>query len=143
MNLPIITNSTELEKLVEEIGFLPMFRSSIEGFSLEDCTPKKYWFVKGVEGPWEWREQIAEKGNIAYAKLFNKKAGFVNLKWYPEIANYRRDGYDFDSRYEDGLASRQCKIIIDLLTKHDSLLSPEIKSYGSLEKRDLRALRQP
>lgn len=107
-----------------------MFHSNIAGFSVEECTPSQYWFVDGVEGPWEWREKIAAEGNIAYAKLFNKKAGFVNKRWYPDLVNYRRDGYDFDARYEDGLASRKCKVLIDLLTEKGDLLSTELKEFG-------------
>ncbi len=32
---------------------------------------------------------------------------YVSAKWFPDFANYRRDGYDFDARFEDGLASFQ------------------------------------
>jgi hypothetical protein len=80
MKLPIIHNVQELETLIHEIGFLPMFHSKISGFSLEECTPKDRWFVKNVEGPWEWREAVAQKGEMAYGKLFNKKTGFVSQK---------------------------------------------------------------
>ncbi|MDP4091374.1 MAG: hypothetical protein Q8930_19180 [Bacillota bacterium] len=134
MKLPYIHNESELQQLIEEIGFLPMFRSNIAGFSVEECTPRQYWFVDGVEGPWEWREKIASAGNIAYAKLFDKKAGFVSKRWYPDLVNYRRDGYDFDARYEDGLASRKCKILIDLLTEKGNMLSTDMKELGGFGK---------
>lgn len=135
MKLPVIKNAQQLAELVREIGFLPMFRSEIAGFSLEECTPAGYWFVKGVEGPWEWREEIAEAGEIAYAKLFNRKAGFISRAWYPDFANYRRDGYDFDARYDDGLASMPSKRIMDVLLEHEQgLLTTELKvlaGFGS------------
>jgi hypothetical protein len=134
MKLPKITSPYELESLVNEIGFLPFFRCGIAGFSLEECTPSNYWFVEDVDGPWEWKGTVAEKGEIAYGKLFNKKAGFVSKKWYPYLANYRRDGYDFDTRYEDGLSNYKCKKIIDLLTEHGSLLSYELKQLGGFGK---------
>ncbi|WNS46129.1 hypothetical protein [Paenibacillus sp. MMS20-IR301] len=128
MKLPLIKNPRELAELIREIGFLPLFRCGIEGFSLEECTPPGYWFVKDVEGPWEWRERIAEEGEIAYAKLFHKKAGFISREWYPDFANYRRDGYDFDARYDDGLASMASKMIMDVLLEHtEGLLSSELK----------------
>lgn len=59
MKLPVIKNARELAGLVREIGFLPLFRCEIDGFSLQECTPAGYWFVKDVEGPWEWREEVA------------------------------------------------------------------------------------
>jgi len=105
MKLPMIRNAAEMEQLINEVGFLPYFKSEIQGFSLEDCTPLELWFVDGVEGPWEWREKIVEKGDIAYGKLFNKKTGFVSKNWYTDLVNYRRDGYDFDAHYDDGLSS--------------------------------------
>ena len=49
--------------------------------------------------------EVARRGIAAYGKLFNKKARLVSRAWYPDLANYRRDGCDFDARYEDGLAS--------------------------------------
>lgn len=130
MKLGKVTNPLELEALVDEFGFLPFFRCEIPGFSVEECTPAGYWFVNGVDGPWEWKGTIAERGEVAYGKLFNRKAGFVSKQWYPDLVNYRRDGYDFDARYADGLASRKCKIIIDLLTEQGPMLSYEIKHLG-------------
>ncbi|MBQ7677869.1 MAG: hypothetical protein IJT32_06505 [Lachnospiraceae bacterium] len=38
----------------------------------------------------------------------------------PVFANFRRDGYDFDSRYEDGLVSHREKLIMDLLIGRDA-----------------------
>ena len=52
-------------------------------------------------------------------KFFAGKAGFISLRWLPFFANYRREGYDFDSRWEDGKASRREKNIMDLLTDRD------------------------
>ncbi|MEK3672386.1 MULTISPECIES: AlkZ-related protein [unclassified Paenibacillus] len=135
MKLPVIKNARELADLVREIGFLPLFRCEIDGFSLQECTPAGYWFVKDVEGPWEWREEVAAGGEIAYAKLFNKKAGFISKAWYPDFANYRRDGYDFDARYDDGLASMPSKQIMDVLMEHsEGLLSNELKQLAGFGK---------
>lgn len=135
MKLPVIKNARQLAALVRDIGFLPLFSCEIAGFSLQECTPRGYWFVKDVEGPWEWREEIAAGGEIAYAKLFNKKAGFISQDWYPDFANYRRDGYDFDARYDDGLASMASKRIMDVLMEHEAgLLSSDLKQQAGFVK---------
>ena len=116
-----ITSAMELEALVQQMGFLPFFPCSIPNFSIEEFTPSRYWFVEGVEGPWEWRMELARRHVVAYGKLFSKKAGLVSREWYPDLANYRRDGDDFDARYEEGLANHREKRIID----HLGLLFPE------------------
>ena len=70
---------------------------------------------------------MAHRGVVAYGKLFNKKAGLVSREWYPDLANYRRDGYDFDARYEDGLASYKEKCIMDVLLRDGPTLSKDLK----------------
>ncbi len=123
MTLPRITTEKQLSALVHEIGFLPMFHSCVEGFSLEDCTPEDYWFVDGVDGPWEWKGYVLD-GTIAYGKVFNKKAGFIDRAWLPDFCNCRRDGYDFEGFFEDGFVSYKSKAVVDTLSR----LGPRISS---------------
>ena len=66
-----ITSAMELEMLVQQMGFLPFFSCSIPSFSIEEFTPSRYWFVDGVDGPWEWRMELARRGVVAYGKLFS------------------------------------------------------------------------
>ena len=130
-----IKSSKELSDFINDIGFLPLFKSNIEGFSVEELTTANSWWAgKSEEDPWEWREVIAAEGKIAYGKLFSNRAGFVSKEWYPYFAAYRRDGYDFDSRYEDGLASHRTKKIIDTLTECVILPSNEIKTIAGFGK---------
>ena len=124
---PEITSAMELEALVQQMGFLPFFLCPLPNFSIEEFTPSRYWFVEGVEGPWEWRMELARRGVVAYGKLFSKKAGLVSREWYPDLANYRRNGYDFDSRYEEGLASHREKRIMDVLLREGPTLSKDLK----------------
>lgn len=127
MPKPKVTSAMELEALVQQIGFLPFFPCSIPNFSIEEFTPSRYWFVEGMEGPWEWRMELARRGVVAYGKLFSKKAGLVSREWYPDLANYRRGGYDFDARYEEGLASHREKRIMDVLLRDGPMLSKDLK----------------
>lgn len=133
MKFPKLRSASQLLNLVEDIGFLPFFHNETEGFSVEECTPDGYWFVEGVEGPWDWKSEIAQGKKAAYGKFFHGKAGYVSAEWFPYLSNYRRDGYDFDSRYDDGLSSRQDKNIITYLSEHGGVLSTEIRealNYG-------------
>jgi len=112
IKLPTIEEKDELCSLIEDIGFLPLFKCSIPGFSVEDITVWERWFSDddSEHDPWKWRKAIAAQGEIAYGKLFNGKAGYISKKWYPKFVNYRRDGYDFDSLYDEGLAPRRAAI---------------------------------
>ena len=116
---------------VNEIGFLPLFRNNIPGFSAEEHTHSRSWWSEDPEqDPWIWREIIARSHQFAYGKFFDKKAGFISKEWLPVFVNYRRDGYDFDAKWEDGLASRREKSIMDLLTGRDDdgdMTFPEIR----------------
>ena len=136
MPKPKITSAMELEALVQQMGFLPFFPCAIPDFSIEAFTPSRYWFVEGVDGPWEWRMELARRGVVAYGKLFAKKAGLVSREWYPDLANYRRNGYDFDARYEDGLATHREKCVMDVLLREGPTLSKDLKrlaGFGSLK----------
>lgn len=134
MPQPKIHNAKELEALVQQMGFLPFFTCAVPNFSIEEFTPSRYWFVDGVDGPWEWRMELVRRGVVAYGKLFAKKAGLVSREWYPNLANYRRNGYDFDARYEDGLASHREKRVMDVLLREGPTLSKDLKrlaGFGS------------
>ncbi len=130
-----IKTSVELTQLINKIGFLPLFKNSVKGFSVEEITAtNSWWSGDAVEDPWAWREVIASEGSIAYGKLYGSRAGFVSKEWYPYLASYRRDGYDFDSRYEDGLASHRAKKIMDVLELRDEMLSNELKVQAGFGK---------
>ncbi|MCM1543416.1 MAG: hypothetical protein NC121_19470 [Blautia sp.] len=129
-----ICSQSDLARIVQEYGFLPLFQNDIPGFSVEEHTPAEFWFVDGEDGPWEWKGPVIRQTGCAYGKFFRGKAGFISAMWYPDFANYRRDGYDFDARYEDGLAAYQDKTVYELLAGYDSLLSGELKQLGGFGK---------
>lgn len=129
-----IQSADDVIRLIEDIGFLPFFANRIPGFSLEECCPKELWFEEGVDGPWEWKGPILRSGKCAYGKFYEGKAGFVSRAWLPDFANYRRDGYDFDARYEDGLASYKDKGIFDTVSAHGALLSKRLKVICNYRK---------
>ena len=135
----------ELINYVNEVGFLPLFKNGISGFSAEEHVSDLFWWTGDLDqDPWEWREIIARSHQVAYGKFFDKKAGFISLAWLPHFANYRRDGYDFDARWEDGLASRREKMIMDQVTQKVAdgdtvfpdirILSTELKKQAGFGK---------
>jgi len=128
-----ITSPAALDAAARELGFLPFFKNSIPGFSIAERTPPELWFAKDVEGPWEWKGPVIRLGNCAYGKFFKGKAVYISLDWLPDFVNCRRDGYDFDARCEDGLASWHEKRVYEVLSAAGSLRSRELKNdcgYG-------------
>jgi hypothetical protein len=62
--------------------------------------------------PWEWRMRVLdERNDIAYAKVFFKKSGFITKEWYPYFLAVRRSGLSFDEAYENGKISHFAKRI--------------------------------
>lgn len=135
MNNFEIRSASDLARLVQSYGFLPLLKNHISGFSVEEHTPPELWFVDGVEGPWEWKGPVIRETGCAYGKFFHGKAGFISMEWFPDFANYRRDGYDFDARYDDGLVRHQDKLVYDVLMEHPSLLSREWRKLVRMKKR--------
>jgi hypothetical protein len=123
-----IASPEDLVRRVDELGFLSFCRSSIPGLSVEELTPSEYWFVKGVDGPWEWRQQAIDR--FAYGKLLGRNAGIVSHEWFPALCSHRRDGLDFDARYEDGRVPQMGKRLYELIRERPRS-TPELKSLVS------------
>ncbi|MCR5575772.1 MAG: hypothetical protein K6F56_02055 [Oscillospiraceae bacterium] len=125
----------ELIDRVNACGLLPLFRNSVPGFSVEEMTcPEDWWCGDPARDPWIWRTLCARSGELAYGKFFGSKAGFVSLEWLPVFANWRRDGYDFDARWDDGLASLRQKKLMDLFADGTEYFTYEAKQRAGFGK---------
>jgi len=122
MHLPKISTRAELRELVEEIGFIPLFDGSLPGFSVQSLKKGGWWSDDPAEDPWLWRQMIAAEGDLLYGKFLERKAAFFSQEWYGIFANFRRDGYDYDARYNDGLSSYREKKIMDLFFETENCL---------------------
>ncbi len=125
----------ELEAFINKVGFVPLFKNKIKGFSIEERTcPTDWWCDNEERDPWIWRQIIAKKHSIAYGKFFSGKAGYISKEWLPLFASIKRDGYDFDSRWDDAKAPIRHKKIMDLFLDNNELLSFEIKELAGYGK---------
>lgn len=123
------------KEIINEYGFLPLSDGTIKGFSLSALTYGLPWFSGEENDPWGWRAIIAAEGDIAYGKFFEKGSAFVSKKWFGALLNYRRDGYDFDARWDEGIAKHREKLIMDLFMENDNILpSYEIKEKAGFGK---------
>ena len=123
----------DLVSAVERFGFVPLFMNSIPGFSVEEHVAREAWF--GSEpGVWEWKGPVIREARCAYGKFFERKACFVSRDWFLDLANYRRDGYDFDALFDDELAPIRDKELYDVLEPRVPILSKELKEIGNYRK---------
>ena len=132
-----IESKDDLIWLIDTLGFVPFFENEIEGFSIEEHIAPGHWFDDSEDGfwdAWEWKGPVIKEAHCAYGKFLRGKAMYVSSKWFPDFANYRRDGYDFDARYEDGLAAYEDKYLYELIESSAPCLSKELKREGDYRK---------
>ena len=125
-----VRTKQDLIDAVQEYGIVPYFSTSVPGFSLEEhCSPSVLFSDSG-DDTWAWKGPVIQATGCAYGKFFEKKAAYVSREIYLDLANYRRDGYDFDSRYDDGLARFQDKQLYDLIDASAPVLSKVLRETG-------------
>lgn len=87
-----VRNAEAMLETIRRMGFVPFFVNDIFGFSIEEMTPKECWFNDDTNelGPWDWKIDCIQSGEIAYGKFLSGKASFATVEWYREIMNWRR-----------------------------------------------------
>ena len=131
-----IKSKADLIGAINEYGFIPFFENSIDGFSIEEhISPECWWHSDtGEWSAWEWKGPVIRETGCAYGKFFEKKACFISPEWFPDFANFRRDGYDFDARFDDGLVPYRDKQLYDLIEKSEPVISKRLKQLGNYKK---------
>ena len=128
-----IRTRADLVRAVEQFGFVPFFKNRIQGFSLAEHAAPEVWF-SDEEGLWEWKGPVIRETGCAYGKFFGGKAVYISREWFPDFANFRRDGYDFDALWEDGKARHADKALYELLEPHAPIPSRALKDLGGYGK---------
>ncbi|MBQ4364742.1 MAG: hypothetical protein II804_00580 [Clostridia bacterium] len=131
-----VRTKEDLLEAIERFGFLPFFSGSIPGFSLEEHAAADIWYSAADDTwkAWDWKGPVIRESRCAYGKFFENKAVFISREWFPDFANYRRDGYDFDARFDDGLASFRDRELFELVDANAPVLSRELKRIGNYRK---------
>lgn len=98
-------------------------------------TPVRWHTGNPETDPWEWRMRVLdERNDIAYAKLFFKKSGYITKAWYPYFLAVRRGGRTLEEEYEDGVISQYAKRIYELVVENEVLPLHAIKQLGGFAK---------
>ena len=88
---PSVKSAETMYRAIMEAGIIPFFENPIRGFSIEELTPREMWFEDDELGPWDWKIDCVQSGDIAYGKfLWGGKAAFATVPLYRELANWRR-----------------------------------------------------
>jgi len=100
-------------------------------------TPVRWHTGDFDTDPWEWRMRILEERNdVAYAKLFFKKSGYITKEWYPYFLAARRGSGTFAEDYSDGKISRCAKRIYDVVYENGALPLHAIKQLAGFSAED-------
>jgi len=100
-------------------------------------TPIAFHTGEPETDPWEWRMRVLdERNDIAYAKLFYKKSGFITKEWYPYFLAARRGGSTFDEAYEDGTISHDAKRIYDVVSASESMATHDIRRTAGFSAKE-------
>lgn len=131
-----IETKDDLIHAINTFGFVPFFSNSIPAFSIEEHVSQDAWYdsADGSWKVWEWKGPVIRETGCAYGKFFEKKAVFISKEWFPDFANYRRNGYDFDAGFDDGLVPFRDKELFELLDAGAPVLSKDLKQSGNYRK---------
>ena len=124
--LDVIRSRDDLARAAEEMGILPFFRSGVPGWSVEEHIDRAVWFTD-QEGPWEWKGPLAFEKRCVYGKFIRNKTAFVSLEAFRHLANWRRGGYSFDARLDEGLVPHRERLLMAYLSAHPFTLSREVR----------------
>lgn len=123
-----------LIKAVRGCGMIPFFESPIPGYSVEEMTPSDHWFDSETLGPWDWKIDAVQTGNIAYGKfLWNGKAAFASADCYRDLLNYRRSLPKYSLKESDRQA-------YEAVCRAGTLTSRELRRICGLKKAQMDAI---
>lgn len=133
-----IHSCPDLIDCVQEIGFLPLLESGIQGYAAESLMAEECRFTQFDDGSWEWplwqwKGSVVRDGNCVYGKFFAGKAGFISRAWWPDFCNWRRSQHlaPEEGSIED--------IILATLREHGSMITRELRSACDFTGKNMRS----
>lgn len=124
-----IVSPESMVAAIRDVGIIPFFKGPVPGFSVEEMTPPEHWFDSSEElGPWDWKIDAVQSGDIAYGKfLCGGKAAFATVEWYAHLRNWRLS----QARFNPDVAGRK---VLELMEKQGSVGSKDIRQLLGLKK---------
>ena len=123
-----VTDSESMLEAIKACGIIPFFENPVRGYSIEELTPPSCWLTDEQLGPWDWKVDVVQSGEIVYGKfLCGGKASFATVEWYAHLRNWRlsRD------RYRPGEEGSK---VLDLLAAEGSCNARQVRELLGVKK---------
>ena len=131
---PVVRDPESMLDLIRQYRIVPFFSNPIPGYSIEEHTPLDCWFTEDNLGPWDWKIDVLQRGDIAYGKyLCGGKAAFATVEWYRELRNWRRTQEKYQPVGEQ-------VAVMEYLHEHGSVSIREIRHLLGVKKSAADAL---
>ena len=125
---PVVRDPESMLDLIRQYRIVPFFSNPIPGYSIEEHTPLDCWFTEDNLGPWDWKIDCVQSGEIAYGKfLWGGKAAFATVDVYRELMNWRRS----KAAYAPTAAQQR---ILDFVDEHGSVTVSEVRKLLGVKK---------
>lgn len=113
---------------IKTFGIIPFFENQVSGFSIEEMTPPGSWFTDEDLGPWDWKVDVVQSGEIVYGKfLCGGKAAFATPEWYAHLRNWRLS----QDKYKPTAEGRK---VLKLIEKEGSCVSRQVRELLKVKK---------
>ena len=133
-----IHSCPELMECIQQVGFLPLLDSGIQGYAAEGMMAEECRFTQFDDGSWEWplwqwKGSVVREGNCVYGKFFAGKAGFVSREWWPDLYNWRRSKNPVpkEGSIED--------TILTILRENGSMITRELRAACNFTGKNMRS----
>ena len=120
-----IVSAETMYRTIMDYGIIPFFKNIIPGYSVEELTPRRYWFdgEEGILGPWDWKIDCVQSGDIVYGKFLGGKAAFATVEWYRELRAWRRS-----------VVPDQPSDILDFIAANGAISIKEVRALLGVKK---------
>ncbi len=123
-----VTDSLSMLEAIKTCGIIPFFENPVTGFSIEEMTPPGSWFTDEDLGPWDWKVDVVQSGEIVYGKfLCGGKAAFATPEWYAHLRNWRLS----QEKYKPTNEGRK---VLKLIEKEGSCVSRQVRELLNVKK---------
>ena len=133
-----IHSCPELMECIQQVGFLPLLDSGIQGYAAEGMMAEECRFTQFDDGSWEWplwqwKGSVVREGNCVYGKFFAGKAGFVSREWWPDLYNWRRSKNPVPK--EESIEDT----ILTILRENGSMITRELRAACNFTGKNMRS----
>ncbi len=123
-----VTDSISMLEAIKAIGIIPFFENPVRGYSIEELTPPGFWLTDEQLGPWDWKVDVVQSGEIVYGKfLCGGKASFATPEWYAHLRNWRLS-------QEKHKPSKEGKKVLHMIGKDGSCTARQVRELLGVKK---------